>query len=34
MYYVFLDEVQVVDKFEKAVDGLYIKKCRWIYIRF
>ena len=28
MYYVFLDEVQVVDKFEKAVDGLYIKKCR------
>lgn len=26
MYYVFLDEVQVVDKFEKAVDGLYIKK--------
>lgn len=26
MYYAFLDEVQVVDKFEKAVDGLYIKK--------
>ena len=26
MYYVFLDEVQVVDKFEKAVYGLYIKK--------
>ena len=26
MYYIFLDEVQVVDKFEKAVDGLYIKK--------
>lgn len=26
MYYVFLDEVQVVDEFEKAVDGLYIKK--------
>ena len=26
MYYVFLYEVQVVDKFEKAVDGLYIKK--------
>ena len=26
MYYVFLDEVQVIDKFEKAVDGLYIKK--------
>ena len=26
MYYVFLDEVQVVEKFERAVDGLYIKK--------
>ena len=26
MYYVFLDEIQVVEKFEKAVDGLYIKK--------
>lgn len=26
MYYVFLDEVQVVEQFEKAVDGLYIKK--------
>lgn len=26
MYYVFLDEVQVVESFEKAVDGLYIKK--------
>ena len=26
MYYIFLDEVQVVEKFEKAVDGLYIKK--------
>jgi len=26
MYYVFLDEVQVVPQFEKAVDGLYIKK--------
>ena len=26
MYYVFLDEVQVVKDFEKAVDGLYIKK--------
>ena len=26
MYYVFLDEVQVIEKFEKAVDGLYIKK--------
>lgn len=26
MYYVFLDEVQVVNNFEKAVDGLYIKK--------
>ena len=26
MYYVFLDEVQVIPQFEKAVDGLYIKK--------
>lgn len=26
MYYVFLDEVQNVPQFEKAVDGLYIKK--------
>lgn len=26
MYYIFLDEVQVVPQFEKAVDGLYIKK--------
>ena len=26
IYYVFLDEVQVVENFEKAVDGLYIKK--------
>lgn len=26
MYYVFLDEVQAIDKFEKAVDGLYVKK--------
>ncbi len=26
MYYVFLDEVQVVPQFERAVDGLYIKK--------
>ena len=25
-YYIFLDEVQVIDEFEKAVDGLYIKK--------
>ena len=32
MYYVFLDEVQVVDKFEKAVDGLYIKKNTDVYI--
>lgn len=32
MYYVFLDEVQVVDKFEKAVDGLYIKKHVDVYI--
>ena len=26
MYYIFLDEVQVVEDFQKAVDGLYIKK--------
>jgi len=32
MYYVFLDEVQVVDKFEKAVDGLCIKKNMGVYI--
>ena len=25
-YYIFLDEVQVIPNFEKAVDGLYIKK--------
>jgi len=25
-YYIFLDEVQVVKEFERAVDGLYIKK--------
>ena len=25
-YYVFLDEVQKVDEFQKAVDSLYIKK--------
>lgn len=31
-YYVFLDEVQNVDKWEKAVDGLYIKKNIDIYI--
>ncbi len=32
MYYVFLDEVQVVSQFEKAVDGLYIKKNVDVYI--
>ena len=32
MYYVFLDEVQNVDKFQKAVDGLYIKKNVDVYI--
>ena len=31
-YYVFLDEVQNVDKFQKAVDGLYIKKNVDLYI--
>ena len=25
-YYIFLDELQNVDKFQKAVDSLYIKK--------
>ena len=32
MYYIFLDEIQVVNKFEKAVDGLYIKKNTDVYI--
>ncbi len=31
-YYVFLDEIQNVDKFQKAVDGLYIKKNVDVYI--
>lgn len=31
-YYVFLDEVQNVDKFQKAVDSLYIKKNVDVYI--
>lgn len=31
-YYVFLDEVQNVEKFQKAVDGLYIKKNVDLYI--
>ena len=31
-YYVFLDEVQNVEKFQKAVDGLYIKKNIDVYI--
>lgn len=31
-YYVFLDEVQAVDKFQKAVDGLYIKENVDVYI--
>ncbi len=31
-YYVFLDEVQTIDKFQKAVDGLYIKKNVDLYI--
>ena len=32
MNYVFLDEVQHVDRFEKAVDGLFIKKNVDLYI--
>lgn len=31
-YYIFLDEVQNVPKFQKAVDGLYIKKNVDLYI--
>ena len=31
-YYVFLDEVQNVKEFQKAVDGLYIKKNVDVYI--
>ena len=32
MNYVFLDEIQIVDNFQKAVDSLYIKKNVDIYI--
>ena len=32
-YYVFLDEVQNVPEFQKAVDGLYIKKNVDLYIQ-
>ncbi len=31
-YYIFLDEVQIVKEFQKAVDGLYIKKNVDLYI--
>ena len=31
-YYVFIDEIQVVPNFQKAVDGLYIKKNIDLYI--
>ena len=31
-YYIFLDEVQNIEEFQKAVDGLYIKKNLDIYI--
>ncbi len=31
-YYIFLDEVQNIEGFEKAVDGLYIKKNVDLYI--
>lgn len=32
MYYIFLDEVQNLPEFQKAVDGLYIKKNTDVYI--
>ena len=32
MYYIFLDEVQNLPEFQKAVDGLYIKKNTYVYI--
>ena len=32
MYYIFLDEIQNVPEFQKAVDGLYIKKNTDVYI--
>ncbi len=32
MYYVFLDEVQILDHFEKAVDGLFLNKNIDLYI--
>lgn len=32
MYYIFLDEVQNLSEFQKAVDGLYIKKNTDVYI--
>ncbi len=32
MYYIFLDEIQVLENFEKLVDGLYIKDNVDIYI--
>ena len=31
-YYVFLDEVQTVSEFQKAVDSLYIKENIDVYI--
>lgn len=34
-YYIFLDEIQNVTKFQKAVEWtVYFKKCRFIYNRF
>ena len=33
-YYVFLDEIQNIEEFQKAVDGLYVKENIDIYNRF
>ena len=32
MYYVFLDEVQILEHFEKAVDGLFLNKNIDLYV--
>ena len=32
MYYVFLDEIQILEHFEKAVDGLFLNKNIDLYI--
>ena len=31
-YYIFIDEVQIINEFQKAVDSLYIKKNVDLYI--